>query len=90
VKVAKVTSKGQITIPVEVRAALGIDRDSYLEVSQAGDEVRLRKVVAVRPLGEDDPIWRLAGASGSGASDAAEHHDRYLASAEIDGWRESS
>ncbi len=89
-KVTKATSRGQVTIPVEIRTALGIDEDSYLEVSQVGDEVRLRKLVSVRPLGEEDPIWQLVGASGSGVSDAAEQHDRYLANAAMKPWRGSS
>ena len=32
-KAIKVTSKGQVTIPIEIRTALGIDDDTYLEVS---------------------------------------------------------
>jgi AbrB family looped-hinge helix DNA binding protein len=89
-KVAKVTSKGQITIPQEAREALGIHEGTYLEVTAAANELRLRKVVAVRSLGEDDPIWSLVGAAGGGARDVSVEHDRYLADAEIDGWHESS
>jgi AbrB family looped-hinge helix DNA binding protein len=88
-KVAKVTSKGQITIPQEAREALGIDEDSYLEVHTCGDEIHLKKVVSVRPLSSSDPIWRLVGAAGSAATDVGENHDHYLAEAEIAGWRES-
>jgi AbrB family looped-hinge helix DNA binding protein len=88
-KVTKVTSKGQITIPQEARQALGIDERSYLEVSIAGDELRLRKVVQTRPLADDDPIWQLIAAGASGAADVAENHDRYLAEGEIARWRKS-
>jgi AbrB family looped-hinge helix DNA binding protein len=89
-KVAKVTSKGQITIPQAAREALGIDDNSYLEVTVAGDEIRLRKIVGVRPLGNDDPIWQLVGSAASGATDVSEHHDRYLAEGEMARWRERS
>jgi AbrB family looped-hinge helix DNA binding protein len=89
-KVAKVTSKGQLTIPQEAREALGIREGSYLEVHTTGDEIRLRKVVSVRPLGDDDPIWQLIGAAEGGAEDVSENHDRYLADAAVAGWRESS
>lgn len=89
-KVAKVTSKGQVTIPQEAREALGISEGSYLEVRTQGDELRLRKIVAVRPLGEDDPIWALIGAAAGGSADVSQEHDRYLAEAEVAGWRESS
>lgn len=89
-KLIKVTSKGQITLPVEVRLALGIEDGAYLELSKHGDEIRLRKVVPIRPLGSDDPIWSLIGAGESGLTDVAERHDRYLADGEIERWRESS
>ena len=89
-KVIKVTSKGQITIPLDVRTALGIDERSYLEVSEDGNEIRLRKVVPTRPLSDDDPIWNLVGAGESGQTSVAEEHDRHLAAGEIGRWRESS
>ncbi len=89
-KVVKVTTKGQVTIPIEARAALGIDEDSYLEVQQVDDEIRLRKVVAIRPLGGDDPVWQFVGSGSSGQKDVAENHDRHLADAEVKRWRGSS
>lgn len=88
-KVVKLTSKGQVTIPVELRSALGIDEGSYLEVSSDGNEIRLRKIVPVRPLGSDDPIWNLIGAGESGFCDVAEEHDRHLADGETERWQES-
>ncbi len=89
-KVIKVTSKGQVTIPSEVRASLGIDEGTYLEVSEEGEEIRLRKLVPARPLSGDDPIWSLVGAGQSGLEDVSEEHDRYIADGEIERWRESS
>lgn len=89
-KVVKVTSKGQMTIPVEVRVALGIDEDTYLEVVADEREVRLRKLVPARPLADDDPIWDLVGAGQSGLRDVGAGHDRHLAASEMARWRESS
>ena len=89
-KVVKVTSKGQVTIPSEVRNALGIDEGTYLEVSEDGEEIRFRKVVPARPLSGDDPIWSLIGAGESGLEDVARDHDRHLAAGEMERWRESS
>jgi AbrB family looped-hinge helix DNA binding protein len=89
-KVSKVTSKGQITIPVEIRSALAIDESSHVEVTRVGEEIRLRKVLSVRPLSEGDPIWRLVGVGASGDTDVSENHDRYLADGEVRRWRESS
>ena len=89
-KIVKVTSKGQVTIPVETRLALGIDQATYLAVSDDGDEIRLRKVVPTQPLGSEDPIWTLVGAGDSGRDDVASEHDRHLADVEIQRWRGSS
>jgi transcriptional pleiotropic regulator of transition state genes len=88
-KVVKVTSKGQVTIPLKIRNELGIDDQSYLEVSTEGDVVCLRKRPRARPLGEDDPIWDLVGSAASGARDVSRDHDRYLAEAERRRWRGS-
>lgn len=89
-KAVKVTSKGQITIPVEIRVALGIDDDSYLEVSEQDDEIRLRKIIRARPLSAGDPIWDLIGRGDSGRRDVSADHDRHLADGEMKRWRESS
>ena len=89
-KVVKVTSKGQVTIPSEVRTSLGIDEGTYLEVTEEAQEIRLRKVVPLKPLSGDDPIWSLLGAGESGLDDVASEHDRHLANGEVARWRESS
>ena len=41
--VIKVTSKGQITLPIEIRNALDISDTSYLVVEQIGDYVLMKK-----------------------------------------------
>ena len=89
-KVVKVTAKGQVTIPVEIRTALGIDQDTYLEVSEDDGGVRLRRIVSTAPLSEGDPIWSLLGRAASGHTDVAEDHDRHLATGEVERWRGSS
>ena len=89
-KVVKVTSKGQITIPIEIRESLRIDEGACLEVLEADREIRLRKIVPTRPLGPDDPIWTLVAAGDSGRGDISAEHDRHLAAAEIERWQKSS
>ena len=89
-KAIKVTSKGQITIPIELRQSLGIDEGTYLEVTETEFEIRLRKLQPARPLGDDDPIWDLVGAGESGLGDISAAHDRHVATAEIERWRGSS
>lgn len=46
---ATMTSKGQITIPAQVRAALGIEAGSRVEFVQVG-EGRFELVAATRPV----------------------------------------
>jgi antitoxin PrlF len=41
--VVKVTSKGQITLPIDIRNALDIENDSYLVVEQVGDYILMKK-----------------------------------------------
>lgn len=43
VDMIKVTSKGQITLPVGIRNSAGITDDSYLLVEQVGDYILLKK-----------------------------------------------
>jgi hypothetical protein len=59
-------------------------------VTKLGDEIRLRKIVAARPLSGEDPIWGLIGSGRSGQVDVAERHDDHLANGETSRWRESS
>jgi len=44
IKVIKVTSKGQITIPIEIRKKLQIEKESYIVVDMIGDYIIMKKV----------------------------------------------
>jgi AbrB family looped-hinge helix DNA binding protein len=44
--VSKVTSAGQVTIPKDVREALDLDDDDYVEFARVGAAVILRKLRA--------------------------------------------
>ena len=85
-EVVRVTSKGQVTIPVSVRRALGIAGGDVLAVTVDGDEIRVRKIEVTRPLDDSDPIWRLIGSGESGEKDISENHDQHLAEAEVKRW----
>lgn len=41
-KVARVLGKGQVTIPSEFRATLGIDRTTLLSISLVGDHLEIK------------------------------------------------
>lgn len=42
--VVKVTSKGQLTVPAEIRKELDISEDDYLYVAQAGDLILMKRI----------------------------------------------
>ena len=43
VEIVKVTTKGQLTLPLPIREILGISSDTYLVAEAAGDFVLLRR-----------------------------------------------
>ena len=47
----RVTSKGQVTIPIDIRERLGIGEESEVEFELVGDEARLRVVGGARRTG---------------------------------------
>jgi antitoxin PrlF len=60
---SKITSKGQVTIPKEIRDELGLLPGTEVEFVQDVDEARVRRVPAGRTRG-DDIVDRLHKASG--------------------------
>lgn len=86
-EIVRVTSKGQMTIPVGIRRMLGINEDDSLIVTVEGNEIHLRKLEPFVPLSDNDPIWKLVGIGTSGHSDVSERHDHYLTDAEIKRWK---
>ena len=47
----RITSKGQVTIPIEIRKQLGIDTETEVEFEVVGSVVQLRKVPGTRTRG---------------------------------------
>jgi len=43
-EVVKITSKGQLTLPVEIRRALSLERGSYLYVTRVGSFIVMKRV----------------------------------------------
>jgi AbrB family looped-hinge helix DNA binding protein len=48
----RVTSKGQVTIPQEIREKLGLLPNTEVEFEIRGDSVRIRKMSGKRPRGD--------------------------------------
>lgn len=87
--IMKVTEKGQVTLPIDLRRKLRISKDDYLEVEADGSVLKIRKIESKRILGSDDPIWDFVGRSGSGGKDGSLRHDLYLAEGERKRWRKT-
>ncbi len=68
VELAKVTSKGQTTIPKKIRQALGISRGDVLRFELHGDGATLSKVAD----GEEAYLKSLEGSMGEWVSEADE------------------
>jgi len=61
--VVKVTSKGQLTLPAEIREDLKIDEDSYLYVIEAGNLILMKKI-GVDPKEILSTFQKIAGEVG--------------------------
>ena len=86
---SRVTEKGQVTIPIDLRRRLGIRKNDYVVFEDGGDHVKLRKVQVAKPLSPEDPIWGMVGLGSSGRTDVSERHDDYLAEGERKRWGRS-
>lgn len=60
----RVTTKGQVTIPKEIRDALGIEPGDEVDFERVGSEYRLRKRAPTTEEGED-PFEKHRGSAGS-------------------------
>jgi AbrB family looped-hinge helix DNA binding protein len=71
-KRAKITSKGQITVPHEIRRALGVRAGDHLLFEQKGSEIR------VRALKVDSPFEKFRGIGTPGISGGRKGINRWL------------
>jgi len=85
-QIVKVTGKGQLTLPIELRRKLRIDKDDYLSVEAEGEVLTLRNVRERKVLGSNDPIWDFIGKGSSGTKDGSTNHDHYIAEGEQRRW----
>lgn len=76
-EIIKVTSKGQMTLPKAIREKLKLSKGAHLAVYLNGEEIVLKRIEPFRPLGQDDPIWDLAGVIDD-EPDVGVRHDVYV------------
>lgn len=58
----KVTSKGQVVIPAEIRKALGLEEGSQIVVSRLGELVLMRKISIPDPKKEFEKLTKFGEA----------------------------
>lgn len=71
-KKAKITSKGQITVPREIRRAMGVRPGDTLLFEQQGSEFR------VRPVRTESPFEKFRGIGTPGISGGRKGIVRYI------------
>ncbi|MCL6611429.1 MAG: AbrB/MazE/SpoVT family DNA-binding domain-containing protein [Peptococcaceae bacterium] len=90
--VAKLTSKGQLTLPKPVRDRLKLDKGSYIAIYLENNQIVMKKVDPQKPLSDADPIWDMAGMfhSGGGCEGRADSREGKTKSVrEAVGWKPS-
>ena len=75
---AKITSKGQLTIPKEVRRALGVRKGDSLLFEVDDDEVRVRVAREPVSFAQYMGIWREEEAEGGMSIQEVNEHVREL------------
>lgn len=70
---AKVTSKGQITVPLEVRRELGIKPGDKIVFEKNKDDV-----VTVRPVRKDSPFAKYRGIGNPGIGSGLDAINKYI------------
>jgi transcriptional pleiotropic regulator of transition state genes len=60
-ELAKLSSKGQLTLPKSVRDKLNLDKGSFIAIYLEKDQIVMKKVNPRKPLSDDDPIWDMVG-----------------------------
>lgn len=78
--IVRLSSKGQLTLPVGIRRKLGIEKGARLFVALDGDEIRIKELKRAQlpVFTQKSSFLELIG-SFEGPEDLAEHHDRYSA-----------
>ena len=78
--IVRLSSKGQLTLPAEIRRKLGHKQGAKLLVTVERNEVRIREIKENRsPVFTTESSFLNLVGSFSGPQDLAENHDRYLA-----------
>ena len=76
----RIRPKGQVTLPLAVRKALGANEGDYLVCEVQGDSVVFRKATVYRRASFSDGIWQLVGSAEDkeGRDDVSANKHKYL------------
>lgn len=76
----RIRSKGQVTLPLAVRKALGASEGDYLVCEVQNDSVVLRKAPVYPRASFNDGIWKLVGSAEDreGKDDVSVNKHKYL------------
>ncbi|MEW6572196.1 MAG: AbrB/MazE/SpoVT family DNA-binding domain-containing protein [Bacillota bacterium] len=78
--IVRLSSKGQLTLPAEIRRKLGLKQGTKLLVTLERNEIRIREAREDRlPVFTPESGFFNLVSSFSGPEDLAENHDRYIA-----------
>ena len=82
---AKVKKKGEITIPADIREALGLDIGDYVEITREGDRIVLTPMEIV----ERDPVIDEALAEALEDERAGRISPAFKTAEEIEAWQKT-
>lgn len=78
--IVRLSSKGQLTLPAEIRRKLGLKQGTRLLVTVERDEMKIKRVREDRlPIFTPESSFFALMGTFSGPEDLAEDHDRHLA-----------
>ncbi len=86
VEIMRVSAKGQLTIPISIRKKMNIREGDYFHILADNGQIRLMKVEPIKPLSDEDPVWKMVGKAESGYKDVSVNHNQYVAEGEFEKW----
>lgn len=81
IDIMRVSAKGQLTKPISIMEKMNIRKGDYFHILAKNGQIRLMKVDPIKPLSDEDPVWKMVGKAESGYKDVSVNHDQHVATA---------